>query len=68
MQSQFCWIPDSKIYQNTKVQQKKKLIWERYDLSKMTHEFCQQIGFVKKQVQITSQSIQIDIQVFISEI
>jgi hypothetical protein len=33
--------------------------------SKMTHEFCQQIGFVKKQVHIMSQSIQTDIQVFI---
>jgi hypothetical protein len=32
----------------------------------MTYEFCQQAGFVKKQVQNTFQSIQIDIQVFIS--
>jgi hypothetical protein len=32
----------------------KELIWERYDLSKMTHEFCQQTCLVKKQVQITS--------------
>jgi hypothetical protein len=43
----------------------KELIWERYDFSKMTHELCQQAGFVKKQVQSTSQSIQTDIQVFI---
>jgi hypothetical protein len=34
----------------------------------MTYEFYQQIGFMKKQVQITSQSIETDIQVFISEI
>jgi hypothetical protein len=32
---------------------------------KMTHEFCQERGFVKKQIQITFQSIQTDIQDFI---
>ena len=46
----------------------KELIWERYNFSKMTHEFCQQTCFVKKQVQIISQSIQTNIQVFISGI
>jgi hypothetical protein len=60
MQTQLFWIPDSK----TKLQQKKSS-YEREDFAKMTREFCQQIGFVKKQVPITSQSIQTDIQVFI---
>jgi len=34
----------------------------------MTSEFCQQTGFVNKRVQITSRSIQTNIQVFISAI
>jgi len=59
------WLEDLSAYQ---MFVENKLIWERYDFSKMTHEFCQQTRFVKKQVQITSQSIQTDIQVFISAI
>jgi len=47
---------------------KNDLIWVRDDFSKMTNELCQQTGFVKKQVQITSRSIQTNIQVFISAI
>jgi hypothetical protein len=43
-------------------------MWEIYKFSKMTYEFCQQIGFVKEQVQNTSQSIQTNIQVFSSAI
>jgi len=42
--------------------------YKRDDFSKITHEFCQQTSFVKKQVQITSQNIQTDIQVFISDL
>jgi hypothetical protein len=56
------WLEDLSAYQ---MLVDKELIWERYDFSKMTHELCQQAGFVKKQVQSTSQSIQTDIQVFI---
>jgi hypothetical protein len=59
------WVEDLSSYQ---ISVEKKLIWERYEFSKMTHEFCQQTGFMKKQVQSTSQSIQTDIQVFISTI
>jgi hypothetical protein len=36
---------------------KTEVIWGRYDFSKMTIEFCQQTGFVKKRVQITFQNI-----------
>jgi len=36
---------------------KNDVIWGRYDFSKMTTEFCQQPGFMKKQVQITFRSI-----------
>jgi len=63
----FFFILDSKRYQPTYFQQKKSS-YERDDFSKMTYEFYQQIGFVKKQIQITSQSIQTIIQVFISAI
>jgi hypothetical protein len=59
------WLEELLVYQRLV---EKELIWERYDFSKMTHEFCQQTGFVKKQVQSTSQSIQTVIQVFISKI
>jgi len=59
------WLNDLSAYQ---ISEEKYLIWERYDFSKKTHEFCHQTGFVKKQVQSTSQSIQTDIQVFISAI
>jgi len=40
---------------------KKNIIWGRNDFSNMTNEFCQQTRFVKKWVQITSRSIQINI-------
>jgi hypothetical protein len=40
-----------------KLSEKKDVIWGRYDVSKMTTEFCQQTGFVKKRVQITFRSI-----------
>jgi hypothetical protein len=59
------WLNDLSAYQ---MSEEKYLIWERYNFSKKTHEFCHQTGFVKKQVQSTSQSIQIDIEVFILEI
>jgi len=36
---------------------KEDVIWGRYDFSKMTTEFCQQTGFMKKRVQITFRSI-----------
>ena len=49
------WLEDLLAYQ---MLAEKKLIWERYEFSKMPYEFCKQIGFVKKQVHITSQSIQ----------
>jgi hypothetical protein len=44
---------------------KNDVISWRYEFSKMIIEFCQQTGFVKKRIQITSRSIQTDIQVFI---
>jgi len=56
------WLEDLWAYQ---ISAENKLKWEMYDFSKVTHEFCQLTGFVKKQVQITSQRIQTDIQVFI---
>jgi len=56
------WLED---LSNYTISVEKELIWEICDFSKMTHEFCQQTGFVKKQIQITSQSIQTGIQVFI---
>jgi hypothetical protein len=59
------WLKDLSTFQ---ISSKNKLIWGRYDFSKMTNKFCQQTSFVKKQVQITSRSIQTDIQVFISAI
>jgi hypothetical protein len=46
---------------------KTDLIWGRYDFSKMINEFCQQIGFVKKRVQIASWSIQTNIQVLFQQ-
>jgi hypothetical protein len=52
------WLEDLSTYL---MSAEKELIWERYEFSKMTHEFCQQTGFLKKQVQSTSQSIQTDI-------
>jgi len=45
------WLESLSTYQ---MSVEKELIWERYDFSKMPHEFYQQIGFMKKQVQITS--------------
>jgi flavodoxin len=59
------WLENLSSYQ---ISVKNKLIWERYDFFKMTYKFCQHTGFMKKQVQIASQSIQTDIQVFISAI
>jgi len=59
------WLKDLSMYQ---ISAKKDLIWGRYDFSKMTNEFFQQTGFVKKQVQIMFRSIQTDIQVIISAI
>jgi len=56
------WLEDLSEHQ---MSAEKELILEIYDFSKMTYEFYQQTGFVKKQVQITSQNIQTDIQVFI---
>ena len=56
------WLKDLFTYQISA--KKKNLIWGRYDFSKMTNEFCQQIGFVKKWVQIMSRNIQTNIQVF----
>jgi hypothetical protein len=55
-------LKDLSTYQ---ISAKKDLICERYEFSKMKNEFCQQIGFVKKQVQIMCRSIQTNIQVFI---
>jgi hypothetical protein len=40
-----------------KISAKKDVIWGRYEFSKMTTEFCQQTGFVKKRVQIMFRSI-----------
>jgi hypothetical protein len=48
------WIKDLSTLQ---IAAKKDVIWGRYDFSKMTTEFCQQTGFVKKQVQTTFRSI-----------
>jgi hypothetical protein len=59
------WLKELSTYH---ISAKINLIWGRYEFSKITNEFCQQTGFVKKQVQITSRSIQTDIQVFISAI
>jgi hypothetical protein len=59
------WLKELSTYQ---ISAKKDIIWGRYDFSKMTNEFCQQTGFVKKRVQITFRSIQTDIQVIISAI
>jgi hypothetical protein len=59
------WLKDLSMYKSSS---KKDPILGRYNFSKMKNEFCQQIGFVKKRVQITSRSIQTDIQVFISSI
>ena len=36
---------------------KTDVIWGRYEFSKMKIEFCQQIGFMKKRVQIAFRSI-----------
>jgi len=58
------WLEDLPGYQ---ISEEKDLIWERYEFYKMKYEFSQQTGFVKKQVHSISQSIQIDIQVFILE-
>jgi hypothetical protein len=57
-----------KCLQTLQISAKNDVIWGRYEFSKMTTEFCQQTGFVKKQIQITSQSIKTDIQVLISAI
>jgi hypothetical protein len=46
---------------------KKFIIWGRYDFSKMTNEFCQQTGFVKKGLQITFRRILTDIQVLFQQ-
>ena len=46
------------------ISSKNDVIWGRYDFSKMTTEFYQQTGLVKKRVQITFRSIYTDIQVF----
>jgi len=48
------WLKDLSMQQ---ISTKKNVIWGRYDFSKMTTEFCQQTGFVKKRVQITFRSI-----------
>ena len=40
----------------TQISAAKELIWERYEFSKTTHKFCQQTGFKKKQVQLTSKA------------
>jgi hypothetical protein len=57
-----------KCLQTLQILAKNDVIWGRYEFSKMTAEFCQQTGFVKKQIQITSRSIKTDIQVLISAI
>jgi hypothetical protein len=41
------WLEELSPYQ---ISVEKELIWEIYDFSKMTYDFCQQAGFVKKQV------------------
>jgi hypothetical protein len=55
MKTQFFWIPDSNTYQPTKLKQKKSS-YERDDFVKTTYKSCQQTGFVKKQVQLTSKA------------
>ena len=57
-----------KFLQTLQISAKNDVIWGRYEFSKMTTEFCQQTGFVKKRIQITSRSIKTDIQVLISAI
>ena len=64
LKTQFFWIPSSKTYQPTKFKQKISS-YERDDVSKTTHKLCQQIGFVKKQVQLTSQTSKPTCQLFI---
>jgi hypothetical protein len=54
--------------QTLQISAQNNVIWGRYKFSKMTTEFCQQTGFVKKRIQITSRSIKTDIQVLISAI
>jgi hypothetical protein len=54
--------------QTLQISAKNNVKWGRYDFSKMTTKFCQQTGFMKKRIQITSRSIQTDIQVLISAI
>jgi hypothetical protein len=39
------WLKNLSAY---KMLAEKELIWEIYEFSKMTYEFCQQTGFVKK--------------------
>jgi len=48
------WLKDLSTLQ---ISAKNDVIQGRYYFSKMTTEFCQQIGFVKKRVQIMFQSI-----------
>ena len=43
----YSWLKGLLAYQ---ISIENELIWERYDIYKMTHEFCQQTSFVKKQV------------------
>jgi len=57
-----------KVLQMLQISSQNNVIWGRYEFSKMTTEFCQQTGFVKKRIQITSRSIKTDIQVLISAI
>jgi hypothetical protein len=59
------WLKDLSTYH---ISAKTDLIWGRYDFYKMTNKFCHQTGFVKKRAQITSRSIQTNIEVFISEV
>jgi len=54
--------------QTLQMSAKNNVIWGRYVFSKMTTKLCQQTGFMKKRIQITSRSIQTDIQVLISAI
>jgi len=52
MQTQFVldfWLKDLSTYQ---ILVEKRFISERYDFSKTIYKFYQQIGFVKKQVQL----------------
>jgi hypothetical protein len=43
------WLKDLLAYQ---IALEKELIWERYDFSKMTYEFCQQTGFMKNKFKL----------------